>query len=227
MNAALQSTIPMDPREGGPLHWFEYADAEFRVPIEFFGEHYPRTPKQQETWLLKMLRGYRANLFFLRLLSRKGLNLDFRLTEVKKTGWPDKSYTIGTMPLAQLFSLPNENPAEELAQMKAFLTWLDVQLKEQGDRGRDACIQWYRGGYGNRGLEAAGFAEDAKRDALDQALKEWRKEPWFEAWYQKNMEHLGRVRMGPHCWFALSDLSGDREHLRYMEEIRQGKNAHA
>lgn len=223
MNADLPPTIPMDSREGGPLHWFEYLDADFRVPIEFFGAAYPKTEKQQEKWLIDQLRGYRTIPFFCRLLARKGLALDFQVTSTKKTGWPKDFFTTGTVPLAQLFSLPNEQPAEELANMKRFLSWLDDQLKGQGEKGRDACIQWYRGGYNDRGLEAAGFEDKTKQEALDQALKAWRKEAWFEAWFRKNMEHLARVRIGPHCWFALSNLCGDRYYQRLREEVKTEK----
>lgn len=216
-------TIPMNSRDGGPLNWFEYLDADFRVPIEFFGRAYPKTAKQQEAWLIEMLRSHSAHQFFCRLLARKGLALDFQVTSIKKTCWPEDFYTIGTVPLAQLFSLPNENPAEELARMKEFLTWLDEQLKGQGKKGDDATLHVFRGGYNSRGMGAAYFKDDDKKAELNRALQERRKEPWFEAWHQKMMEHLGRVRMGPHCWFTLTDLQGDREYYRLLAEMDERK----
>lgn len=211
-------TIPMERRYGGPLNWFDYLDADFRVPIEFFGKPYPKTAKQQEAWLIEMLRSHNTHEFFGRLLSRKGLALDFQVTKVRKTGWPDQVVTIGTVPLAQFLSLPNERPAEELAQMKEFLTWLDDQLNGQGKNEDDAALHVYRGGYNHRGMGPAYFKDDHKKEALAQALLEWRKKPWFKAWYEKMMEHLGRVRAGPHCWFTLTHLQGDRKYFRLMAE---------
>lgn len=229
MNPYPPPTIPMNSRDGGPLNWFEYLDADFRVPIEFFGRPYPKTSKQQERWLIEMLGSHSAHRFFCNLLARKGLALDFQVTRIKKTGWPDKEFTIGTVPLAQLLSLPNENPAEELAQMKAFLTWLDAQIEGQGDNGSDATLQLFRSGYSRRGMDLCHFKDEDEGKARTLALQEWRKQPWFEAWYQKMMEHLGRVRLGPHCWFTLTDLQGDRELYRFLAERdeQKAKKEHA
>ena len=228
MKSRPRTSIPMDRRDGGPLNWFDYLDGEGRVPVAFFGKPYPKTEKQREAWLIEMLRSTRSQGFFCRLLARKGLALDFQVTSSRPTGWPESFYTCGTVPLAQLFSLPNENPREELAQMKAFLTWLDEQLKGQGEKGNDASLQVFRAGHGRNGMDLVHFKDEDEGKARTLALQEWRKQPWFEAWHQKMMEHLGRVRLGPHCWFTLTDLQGDREYLQLLEQMgirrSQGKS---
>lgn len=219
MKSRPQNAIPLDRRDGGPLNWFDYLDSEGRVPVEFFGKPYPKTDKQREAWLIDMLRSSRSQGFFCRLLARKGLRLDFQMTESRPTGWPDSFYTLGTVPLAQLFSLPNENPAEELAQMKAFLTWLDEQIKGRGENGNDASLQVFRAGHGRSCMNLVHFQDEDEQKARNLALQEWRNQPWFEAWHRKMMEHLGRVRLGPYCGFTLTDLQGDREYLQFLEQM--------
>ncbi len=214
-------TIPLEPRDGGALSWFDYLDDDLRVPIGFFGGHYPKTPTQRRAWLIRMLREQDHNRLFFRLLAHRDMVLDFQLTEVKKTGWPEYSHTVGTVPLAQLLSLPNVDPAEELEQMRGFLAWLDQQVAGNGRNGGDAHIQVFRGGYNSRGIEAAGFADPTKRETLEQDLKNWRKKAWFEAWYQTKMKELSRVRMNAHCWFPLDSLVEDRRYQAMLLKTRQ------
>lgn len=200
--------IPTEPRQGGALDWFDLVDETHRVQMPVIGKRYPKTPKAQEAWLIDHLRNdllYQG--FFCAPLAHKGMALDFQVIHEEPAARDNWGWTVGTVPLAQLFLLPNENPAEELAQMKAFLTWVYERLQGQGENGRQGRLQWYRSGRRNgRGLEAAGFEDKAKRDALTQDIQAWREQPWFEAWYQANLKGLGRVRLGPHCWWPLHSL---------------------
>jgi hypothetical protein len=166
--------IELDRRDGGAMTWFDHLDAKFRVPIEFMGPAYPKTAKQLEAWLIKQLREDTSQGFFFRTLAHPGMALDFKLLQCQPTGNPAFFITTGTVPLAQLFLLPNVDPEQELREMKDMLAWLDGQLAGQGPKGRDGTVQWFRGGYRNRGLEAASFQDEEKREALNLALANWR-----------------------------------------------------
>ena len=223
------SPIPLDPRDGGALNWFDHVDENFRVTLAFFGTTYPhgKSDRQREAWLIEQLRDNASagrQHFFFYPLAHKGMALDFQFTRESgpAPGWMTVE---GTVPLAQLFLLPNEQPALELARMKEFLTWVDDRVKGQGKDGSDARIQWFRGGYGSRGLEAAGFADDAAREALTQDLKAWHEKPWFERWYAANMKGFAKVRMGPHCWLSMASLVPSRQHAKVWDEIKAAQAA--
>ena len=205
----MRLPIPLHPRYGGALNWFDHLDEAHRVRLEFIDRPYPPTPALQERWLIHQLREDCYQNFFFEPLAHRGLALDFQAEESVPRGSQRFFWTTGTVPLAQLFLLPNENPAEELDQMKAFLTWVQDQVTEQGNDERDARIQWFRGGR-ERGLEAAGFEDKSKQAALTQALQKWREHPWFDAWYRANLRGLGKVRRGPHCWLAMPSLLPQR-----------------
>lgn len=216
-----QEPIALRPPEGGALNWFDHQDENHRVRIEFFSdERFPSTPSRQEAWLLDNLRLAGEQRFFFRTLAVKGLRLEFEVLE------EGSYYTVGTVPLAQLFLLPNQDPATELAQMKEFLAWVDERIKGQGRDGRDATIQWFRGGYASRGLEAAGFIDKALQKQLDEDLQAWREKPWFDAWYRLNMKNFSRVHTGPHSWLSLNSLVPCRFMARLRAE-REAKNASA
>lgn len=215
-NPLFFEPISFNPMQGGALDWFDHLDDKHRVCVRFLGPPYPEngTARQRETWLIQRLQEKHEQGFFFLNLARKGMALDFQDIEVHPSSWPDWRETLGTVPLAQLFLLPNENPAEELAQMKEFLTWLDARLDNQGPSFRDGSVQWYRDGYEEAGLEAAGFEDEAKQDALTQDLQSWREKPWFEAWYRANLAGFGKLRLGPHCWSSLRSLVACRAYDR-------------
>lgn len=221
------TTIPLDPRDGGALNWFDYLDENFRVPLGFFGTTYPKDKgeRQREAWLIEQLRNGTSTSrqhFFFYPLAHKGLSLDFQFTrEHALSPSPDWTTVEGTVPLAQLFLLPNEQPALELARMKEFLTWVDERVRGQGGDGYDARIQWFRGGYNSRGLEAAGFADKALQQALTEDLKAWHEKPWFQRWYAANMKGFAKVRMGPHCWLSMASLVPCRKHAQLWDEIER------
>lgn len=202
--------IPLDPRDGGALNWFDLADEQGRVVMELFTQHPPKTPKALESWLIQKLRNDMHQSFFFRTLAHKGMKLDSEILHQKKHQNAAWSRVYVRVPLAQLFLLPNENPQQELEQLRGFLQWVDDNRQTTGRDGREATIQWFRGGYRSRGLEWAGVAEVADKERLNQELDSWREKPWFQQWYQANMDGLAKVRMGPHCWFSMASLVQDR-----------------
>lgn len=215
--------IPTDRLFGGALDWFDHLDDQHRVRVRFFGPPYPTqgTQSQRDSWVIQALRQPNDQAFFFANLAHKGLALDFQVLGTRPTGRPDCAEVVGTVPLAQLLLLPNEHPAEELAQMKAFLTWLDARLDNQGPDLFDGSVQWYRNGYAQSGLKAVGFADPAAAEALNQDLAAWRQEPWFEAWYRANMAGFGKIRLGPYCWAPLSSLvkCRARERMRALPPL--------
>lgn len=188
-------------RNGGALDWIDQADEHQRVCMQFMGDPYPKTPKAQEAWLIRQLREEDYQGFFFEPLAHKGLALDAQLMAEKPCNRPGWNVTLISVPLAQLFLLPNENPAQELAQMKAFLTWVENQVQGQRENGRNGRIQWFRSP-GKRGLEMVWFEDKAKQAEANQALQAWREQPWFEAWHRANLKGLSKIRRGPHCWWG-------------------------
>lgn len=223
MNHPDRTPIPLDPREGGALNWLDMVDEEGRVVIEFLGPAYPNAPNSQEAWLIEQLREDNHQVFFFRTLAHRGMNLDFQLIESRPLN--RFSLTRGSVPLAQLLSMPNEDPATELAQMREFLEWVDTKRQGVGRDGGEATIQWYRGGYRQRGLEWAGVKDDATREQLNEKLSQWRQKPWFQRWYDTNMTGFSKVRMGPHCWLAMSSLVPDRQWAQLMGPRRTTKSS--
>lgn len=211
-NPLFYEPISFNPLVSGALDWFDHVNEEHRVYVQLLGPPYPEngTARQRETWLIQRLREKHEQGFFFLNLAHKGMALDFQDVEEHPSHWPEWRETFGAVPLAQLFLLPNENPAEELAQMKAFLTWLDARLDNQGPGLRDGTVHWYRIGYTEAGVEAGGFEDKAKQDALTKDIQAWRKQPWFEAWYRANLAGFGKVRMGPHLWTPAVSLVESR-----------------
>lgn len=210
MTAATLDSIPLDPRDGGALNWLDMVDDQHQVLLEFMGPRYPKTPDAQKAWLTQMLRNNRHQEFFFRPLANKGLKLVFSFVEGRETGWPDTFITRGTVPLAQLLSLPNVDPKAELAQMREFLEWVDTRRQQVGSEGCEATIQWFRSGYNNRGLEWAGVEDSQTRERLNEELVVWREKPWFDQWYKTNMDGFAKVRMGPDCWLGMASLVPER-----------------
>lgn len=208
-NALSSLPIPLKPDlDGGALNWFDHLDEQHRVCLRFLGPTYPAsgTAGQRERWLIDRLRETHEQQFFFLNLAHKGMALDFQEAQSVPSCWHDTPYTQGKVPLAQLLLLPNENPAEELAQLHDFLSWLDARLDNQGPNFRDGTVQWYRQGYSHTGLKANGFADPAAGQALTQEIQRWRSQPWFEAWYRANLAGFGKVRLGPYCWSTLTSL---------------------
>lgn len=223
-NSLSSRPIPLKPDlDGGALNWFDHLDEQHRACLRFLGPTYPAsgTAGQRERWLIDRLRETHEQQFFFLNLAHKGMALDFQEVETHPFGWSDLSYTQGKVSLAQLFLLPNENPAEELAQLHSFLSWLDVRLDNQGQKGRDGTVQWGRQGYSDTGLKANGFADPAAGQALTQEIQQWRSQPWFEAWYRANLAGFGKVRLGPYCWSTLTSLVPNRvrERLRALPAL--------
>ena len=208
-----QTPIPLEPYEGGALNWFDHMDADHRVLIELPGDcsESVRGERGRETRLVKALRETSHQGFFFQTLAHKGMALDHRLVSSRPCVWPDRWHNCFSVPLAELFLLPNQNPAQELAQIKAFLTWVDQQRQGKGPGGREANIQWFRGGYRERGLEWAYVEDREVARNLNAELQGWRKQAWFEQWFRANLQGLAKTRMGPHCWFPMGSLVRDRQ----------------
>jgi hypothetical protein len=196
----------------GPLDWMDIAQsrADLQLPVQFLTEQsYSalRTERGRERWIVQNLRD--NNLSFFYPLLHAGFGMEWAPTS--ETGTGQFIMHRGTLPLTRLFGLPNENPARELEQYRGFLQWIQDKRNELGNPWpTTVSLQWFRGGYSNRGIEWSGMHDSGLSEEQiaqwQQELIDWRKQPWFEALYQKNMDGLARVRIGPHCWFRMGEL---------------------
>lgn len=198
--------IPTDPGDGGALNWFDCLDSEGCVRIILVAEPVPSAVEKHQAWVKKALDESYGQPFFFVPRALSTTPMAFHLEGIcNKNG---VGSALLCLPLTHLFLLPNERPDEELANMKAFLTWLDERLKGQNKDGDDATICWER--VGKADLQALSFKDDQARDALNADLKAWRKQPWFEAWHLANTTALKRLPRGRHFWFDLSSLVPSR-----------------
>ena len=226
----------MDPKEEislfqstyskGPLDWLDIAQSreDLRLPVEILDERYYsslKTDVAREKWLVKNLR--HSNLAFFHPLFHVGMGMNWQNADTREKRLGDFISHRGTLSLTRLFGLPDENPAKELEQYRGFLQWIQDKRNEVGNPlPTSVSVQWFRGGYNSRGLEWAGMKgagvseEDQAR--WNQELQDWRKQPWFEALYKRNMEGLARVRIGPHCWFRMGELRDRSE--QFLARLR-------
>lgn len=198
--------IHTDDFLGGALNWFDLMDTEGRVRVILVGNPIPSAVEKHPAWVKKALKEDHRQPFFFMPRALSTAPMAFHLEKPSNEKY--QSATVGSahlcLPLTQLFLLPNENPAEELAQMKAFLTWLDDRLKGQNKDGDDATICWSKVGHVD--LHPMYFKDEEARRALEADLKAWRNQPWFEAWFQANAAALKRLPRDRHFWFDLSSL---------------------
>jgi len=213
MTALAQLPIPTYPSEGGALNWFDPLDSEGRVRLILTANPIPPTPKDHKDWVIKALEESYDQTFFFMPRSLSTAPLDIQLCSVNND--EEVGSAVVCLPLTQLFLLPNERPAEELAHMKAFLTWLDERLKGQNKDGDDATICWAR--VGKVELQPMYFKDEKARRALEIDLKAWRDQPWFEAWHRANTTALKRLPRGRHFWFDIPSLVPSRRIQRLRE----------
>lgn len=203
----------------GPLDWVDIAQArdDLRLPVQFMTEQ-PygalRTDHGRERWLVQNLRN--SNIAFFQPLFHLGFGMNWKPSGETKSGQFTNSR--GTLSLTRLFGLPDKDPAQELEQYRGFLQWIQDKRNELGNPfPTTVSVQWFRGGYNSRGIEWAGIKEVGLNENQvahwEQELQDWRKQPWFEALYKKNMDGLARVRIGPHCWFRMGELRNRTEEI--------------
>lgn len=213
--------IPLDPREGGALDWFDKCDSEHRVILDIFGSKAPKGKQAFERWLIETLRELPHQQFFFYPNTHKGMALSAEVIGECPTGWPEHTHTALRIPLAQIFGLPNQNAALELDQMRDFLTFVDQRGRGLGKDGRDTYLQWYRSGHGNRGIEWAGILDKDEARAATVDLEAWLAKPGMKEWKKGQLDGLSRVRLSPHCWFSMSALVQDRWYLAQMDGMKK------
>lgn len=210
MTALASPPIPTDASEGGALNWFDLQDSQGCVRIILVGKPVPTAVEEHQKWVRKALdEAYGQSFFFVpRALSKAPMR--FHLEKICNENGVGSALLC--LPLTHLFLLPDENPTEELTQMKAFLTWLDERLQGQNQDGDDATICWAR--VGKVDLQAMYFKDKDAGETLESDLKAWRQQPWFEAWHQANATALKRLSRGRHFWFDLASLVPSRRAQR-------------
>lgn len=226
--AVKMDRIYLGSSQDGLLDWLDVAQShpEGRLPFTYFTEKsYSklRSDASREKWAVEAFRN--SGQPFLNVLQHMGSGLDMRVEKERQLG-PGYYEVEATVSVHALLGLPGDEPEVELSQYRDFLNWIQAKRDRiRSERPNEIGIQWYRGGYNCRGLEWYGLSStplsDSKRQEWEDELQDWRSIPWFEAWYKKNMEGLARVRMGPHCFFRLSNL---RDYSVVLEQLRK-KNA--
>lgn len=206
--------LHLDDRRGpGLLGWVELAlaRADLTLPLELFTEQssVDLTPKQKRAWLLNALR---SNCFasFVRVNIHAGT--DFQWITDQERAWGDRVVVQGRLVAADLFGLERERERAALEEFHQFLLWVEQRLSTAGIADGKAGLQWFRSGYRDRGLEWSGLRHNQFSDEQirhwNEELRGWCKESWFERWLGVNLHGLGRMRMGPHCWFPINSLRG-------------------
>ena len=178
----------------------------------------PSAPGVREKWIRATLRDITHQEFYFLPNTHKGMALQAEVLATGKVGFAGHCEIALRIPLAQIFGLPNENPKEELAQLREFFAFVDERSVGRGPDGRDARLQWFRGGYNSRGLEWVGFEDEAVGKACAKELEAWMEKPILKEWKARNLAGWGKVRMGPHCWATQSSLVPDRHWQKILAE---------
>ena len=231
MTAPLEA-VTFDHSHEGVLDWFDAADEQGNIVVWLMGSSFPKRAASVTPWLKKALKHSQQNFFIMPLLAN-----DFRLTceLVKEKTASDPNWTVVhvRLPLAAFFNLPNANPQQELAQLREFFEWAKLKSESMGRPFFEAPrLQWYREGNasGTRyGLEWAGLApgksgvgtlDEPTRRQWEMDLDAWRAKPWFNAWYERNIAGMKKLRIGPHCWASMGYFRSS--HQLYEEQKASG-----
>lgn len=202
-----------DRRGGGLLGWVELARGRFdlTLPVELFAKRPGAglAPRAHQAWLLETLR---ANCFAPFVQVNVHAGTAFQWTTDQERVWGDRIVVNGRLGAADLFGLERERGRAALDEFHEFLLWAQARLEQAGVA--NGGLQWFRSGYRQRGLEwcslwGADFSEVQVKQWNDELLA-WRKHAWFERWMAVNLHGLGRMRLGPHCWFSTNGLRGER-----------------
>ena len=218
LNDYYDLAIPLDPRDGGALDWFDRCDEEHRVILVVHTTPEPSSPAAREKWLRETLCDLQWQSFYFYPNTHKNMALQAEVLATGKIGFAGHCQTVLRIPLAHIHGLPNENPKEELAQLREFFEFIDARGAGQRDEGGDASLQWYRSGYGNRGLDWVGFKDEAVGEACKKELESWLEKPILKEWKARNLAGWGKLRNGPHCWATMPSLVPDRRWQRILEE---------
>lgn len=231
MNAPLDA-VSFDHSSEGVLDWFDAADAQGNIMVWLMGSSFPKQASAITPWLKKALKHSTQRFFIMPLLAN-----DFRLPceLVKEKTASDPNWTVVhvKVPLAAFFNLPNENPLQELAQLREFFEWAQTK---SGSLGRpffeSPRLQWYRAGSASGtqyGLEWASLSpnkpgtpdmDEPTRRQWAVELESWRAKPWFNAWYERNIAGMKKLRLGPHCWASMGYFRNS--HQLYEEQKASG-----
>jgi len=110
--------------------------------------------------------------------------------------------------LAAFLRLPGDAPVEELGRLRGFFEWAADVAAATGLDQRDAPqLQWFRCGR-ERGLEWAGWPDDAHRSEREHSLQAWREQTWFARWHDDTLAAFRRRRSPPHTWYRMDGFEG-------------------
>ena len=200
-----------DRRGGGLLDWVEHAlrSPGPDLPIELYTSRAPSqlTARQYRKWLVDTLRE-NCHCPFIKPLIHA--NSDHGWTTDQETQWGDRWVVRGRVNALDLFGLDPAMGRAGLVEYRKFLLWIEDKLRGAGVTAGEVGLQWFRGGYRERGLEWYGLGraglDEAAQVQWKQDLADWEQQPWFANWKARNLAGLARVRLGPHCWFVFHHL---------------------
>lgn len=213
--------IALDDHALSVLDWFDQVDDQHRVVLVLDSDSpLPAAASARAKWFQAAFEHVRNLEFVLTPFTATGHQRRIEVTQVQgptaRPPWPTPQVTV-RLPLTDLWGLPGDDPAQELAQLRGFLTW--VKDKTNSAPGPHLpYLQWFRGGSTSRGLEWAGV-EEPVRQAWTHELQAWHDEPWFQAWHTATLAHWRHRWPGIHSWASFQLHSEVEVHQRFAQAL--------